>query len=252
MQARARVAITVYRASNQPSNVVDLRYAVAELLKIWYHTNRRSNKEQPMSAIPKPYLSSAEYLAFERQSESKHEYFRGELFAMSGASQSHVTIFMNTSHLLVGQLKGRSCRAFGADMRVKVSPTGLYTYPDLVVVCGRPRFADKELDTLLNPTVIVEILSKSTEAYDRGEKFAHYRTLDTLTDYLLISQDRALIEHFTRQADGGWLLTESAGLGRSDAHRVDSVPASSGRGLRPGGVRCCQACAEADGGQRGS
>ncbi|MEI2692254.1 MAG: Uma2 family endonuclease [Anaerolineae bacterium] len=165
-----------------------------------------------MSAIPKPYLSSAEYLAFERQSESKHEYFRGELFAMSGASQSHVTIFMNTSHLLVGQLKGRSCRAFGADMRVKVSPTGLYTYPDLVVVCGRPRFADKELDTLLNPTVIVEILSKSTEAYDRGEKFAHYRTLDTLTDYLLISQDRALIEHFTRQADGGWLLTESAGL----------------------------------------
>lgn len=165
-----------------------------------------------MSAIPKIYLTPAEYLAFERQSDVKHEYFRGELFAMSGASQNHVTIFMNTSHLLVGQLKGRSCRTFGADMRVKVSPTGLYTYPDLVVVCGRPRFEDKELDTLLNPTVIIEILSKSTEAYDRGEKFAQYRTLDTLLDYLLVSQDKPRIERFTRQADGGWLLTESAGL----------------------------------------
>lgn len=165
-----------------------------------------------MSAIPKIYLTPAEYLAFERQGDGKHEYFRGEIFAMSGASQQHVTIFMNTSHLLVGQLKGRSCRTFGADMRVKVSPTGLYTYPDLIVVCGRPRFEDQQLDTLLNPTVIVEILSKSTEAYDRGEKFAQYRTLDMLTDYLLISQDKPRVERFTRQADGGWLLTESAGL----------------------------------------
>jgi Uma2 family endonuclease len=165
-----------------------------------------------MSVVPKIYLTPAEYLAFERQSDVKHEYFRGDLFAMAGASQNHVTVFMNTSHLLVGQLKGRSCRTFGADMRVKVSPTGLYTYPDLVVVCGRPRFEDKELDTLLNPTVIVEILSKSTEAYDRGEKFAQYRTLDTLTDYLLVSQDRPLVERFTRQPDGVWLFTESTGL----------------------------------------
>jgi Uma2 family endonuclease len=165
-----------------------------------------------MSAIPKVYLTPAEYLTFERQSDVKHEYFRGEIFAMSGASQKHVTIFMNMSHLLVGQLKGRSCRTFGADMRVKVSPTGLFTYPDLVVVCGRPRFEDKELDTLLNPSVIIEILSKSTEAYDRGEKFAQYRTLDTLTDYLLVSQDKPRIERYVRQADGGWLLTESSGL----------------------------------------
>jgi Uma2 family endonuclease len=97
-------------------------------------------------------------------------------------------------------------------MRVKVSPTGLFTYPDLIVVCGRPRFEDKELDTLLNPSVIIEILSKSTEAYDRGEKFAQYRTLDTLTDYLLVSQDKPRIERYVRQADGGWLLTESSGL----------------------------------------
>jgi Uma2 family endonuclease len=165
-----------------------------------------------MSAVPKIYLTPTEYLAFERQSDIKHEYFRGELFAMAGASRQHVTISTNLAYLLVGQLKGRSCNVFNGDMRVKVSPTGLYTYPDASVVCGRPRFEDKELDVLLNPTVIVEILSKSTEAYDRGEKFAQYRTLDTLADYLLISQDRPLIERFTRQPDGVWLFTESAGL----------------------------------------
>lgn len=165
-----------------------------------------------MSAVPKIYLTPAEYLAFERQSDVKHEYFRGELFAMAGANRQHARIAANLAYLFVGQMKGRPCDVFSGDMRVKVSPTGLYTYPDTSVVCGRPRFEDKELDVLLNPTVIVEILSKSTEAYDRGEKFAQYRTLDTLTDYLLISQDRPLIERFTRQPDGGWLLTESAGL----------------------------------------
>jgi Uma2 family endonuclease len=171
-----------------------------------------SNKEQTMSAVPKIYLTPAEYLAFERQSDVKHEYFRGELFAMSGASRQHVRISINVTTSLDNQLKGRRCELFNSDMRVKVSPTGLYTYPDASVVCGRPRFEDKELDVLLNPTVIVEILSKSTEAYDRGEKFAQYRTLDTLTDYLLLSQDKQRIEHFTRQADGGWLFTESTGL----------------------------------------
>lgn len=165
-----------------------------------------------MSAVPRVYLTPAEYLAMERQSETKNEYYDGEIFAMAGASQSHVTIMMNTSYLLVGQLKGRSCRAFGVDMRVKVSPTGLFTYPDLSVVCGKPRFEDKELDTLLNPTVLIEILSKSTEAYDRGEKFAQYRTLDTLTDYLLISQDAPRIEHYVRQDGGLWLFSESVGL----------------------------------------
>ncbi len=165
-----------------------------------------------MSAVPKIYLTPADYLSFERQSDVKHEYFRGELFAMAGASRQHARIAVNLAYLFVGQMKGRPCDVFSGDMRVKVSPTGLYTYPDASVVCGRPRFEDKELDVLLNPTVIVEILSKSTEAYDRGEKFAQYRTLDMLTDYVLISQDRPLIERFTRQPDGGWLLTESAGL----------------------------------------
>ncbi|HSN73894.1 MAG TPA: Uma2 family endonuclease [Anaerolineae bacterium] len=165
-----------------------------------------------MSAVPKIYLTPAEYLAFERQSDVKHEFFRGELFAMSGASRQHVRISINVTTLLDNQVKGRRCEVFNSDMRVKVSPTGLYTYPDASIVCGRPRFEDKELDVLLNPTVIVEILSKSTEAYDRGEKFAQYRTLDTLTDYLLLSQDKPRIEHFTRQQGGVWLFTESAGL----------------------------------------
>ncbi len=165
-----------------------------------------------MSAVPKIYLTPADYLAFERQSDIKHEYFRGELFAMAGASRQHVRIAVNATIVLGNQLRGRGCDIFSSDMRVKVSPTGLYTYPDLAVVCGRPRFEDKELDTLLNPTLIVEILSKSTEAYDRGEKFAQYRTLETLTDYLLISQDRPHIERFTRQEGGLWLLSESIGL----------------------------------------
>lgn len=165
-----------------------------------------------MSAVPKIYLTPAEYLAFERQSEIKHEYFRGELFAMAGASRQHVRIAVNVTILLGNQLKRRGCDVFNSDMRVKVSPTGLYTYPDLVVVCGRPRFEDRELDTLLNPTVVVEILSKSTEAYDRGEKFAQYRTLESLTDYLLISQERPHIERFTRQEGGLWLFSDSIGL----------------------------------------
>lgn len=165
-----------------------------------------------MTAVPKIYLTPVEYLAFERQSDVKHAYFRGELFAMAGASRQHVRISINITTVLDNQLKGRHCEVFNGDMRVKVSPTGLYTYPDTSVVCGRPRFEDNELDTLLNPTVIVEILSKSTEAYDRGERFAHYRTLDTLTDYLLISQDKPRIERFTRQADGAWLFTECIGL----------------------------------------
>lgn len=169
-------------------------------------------EETAMSAVPKLYLTPAEYLAFERQSDIKHEYFRGDLFAMSGASRQHVRIAVNATIVLGNQLTRRGCDVFNSDMRVKVSPTGLYTYPDLAIVCGRPRFEDKELDTLLNPSVIIEILSKSTEAYDRGEKFAQYRMLETLTDYLLISQTRPHIERFTRQEGGLWLLSESIGL----------------------------------------
>ncbi len=139
----------------------------------------------------RPFLSPQEYLALERQAETKSEYYAGEVFAMAGASRRHVKIMVNTVVSLAAQLKERSCEVFTSDMRVKVSATGLYTYPDVAVVCGKPRFDDDQEDILLNPTVIIEVLSKSTEAYDRGEKFALYRALESMTDYLLIAQDIA-------------------------------------------------------------
>ena len=128
---------------------------------------------------------------------------------MAAASERHVSIVANVMYLLVGQLKGRPCKAYASDMRVKVSPTGLYTYPDVVVVCDQPQFADEQKDTLLNPTLIVEVLSESTKDYDRGEKFEHYRTLPSLSEYVLIAQDKYHVEHFLRQPDNRWLLSET-------------------------------------------
>lgn len=114
--------------------------------------------------------------------------------------------------MLVGQLKGRPCKAYSSDTRLKVSATGLFAYPDLMVVCGQPQFDDVRKDTLLNPMVLIEVLSETTEAYDRGRKFGHYRTLESLVDYLLIAQDQPRIEHFARQPDGRWLYTAYDGL----------------------------------------
>jgi Uma2 family endonuclease len=151
-----------------------------------------------------------EYLTLERASAERHEYFAGEIFAMGGASEPHNLIVTNLVRELSLQLKGRPCRTYANDMRVKVSPTGLCTYPDVVVVCGEARFEDVQRDTLLNPTVIIEVLSKSTEAYDRGEKFEHYRKLASLAEYLLISQDKMHVDHYVRQPDHQWLLSESS------------------------------------------
>jgi Uma2 family endonuclease len=163
-----------------------------------------------MSLHHQPKLTPEEYLALERTAEYKSEYFAGEIFAMAGASERHISIVANTMYLLVGQLKGRPCKAYSNNMRLKVSPTGLYTYPDIIVVCGAPMFADEQRDTLLNPTVLIEVLSESTEAYDRGKKFDHYRTLASVSDYLLISQDQRKIEHFVRQSDHRWLFSAHA------------------------------------------
>ena len=160
-----------------------------------------------MSIQRQPRLTPEEYLALERAAACKSEYYAGESFAMAGASERHVSIVANTMYLLVGQLKGRPCKAYANDMRLKVSPTGLYTYPDILVVCSAPVFTDEHNDTLLNPTVLVEVLSESTEAYDRGRKFDHYRTLVSLSDYVLISQDQPKIEHFVRQSDSRWLFS---------------------------------------------
>jgi Uma2 family endonuclease len=174
-----------------------------------------------VSLQPKPRLTPEEYLASERKAEYKSEYFNGEMFAMSGASERRVNIVANLMYLLVGQLRGRPCKAYASDLRVRVSPTGLYTYPDVVVVCGQPQFADDQRDTLLNPTLIVEVLSESTKDYDRGGKFEHYRTLDSFSEYVLIAQDRYHVEHFVRQPDKRWLLAETNRL--EDTFHLSSI-----------------------------
>ncbi len=164
-----------------------------------------------MYAKRQQWISPEEYLEMERQAETKSEYIAGEIFAMAGASRSHNLIVRNISRGLDPQREGQACEVYTNDMRVEVDPTGLYTYPDVVIVCGQPQFKDAGEDTLLNPTVIMEVLSDSTASYDRGEKFEHYGTLPSLTDYLLIAQDRAAIEQRVR-TDRGWQLAFHYGL----------------------------------------
>jgi len=165
-----------------------------------------------MASQTKPHYTPEEYLAIERGSEGKSEYYGGEIFAMSGASERHNLIAANILAGLHAQFRGRPCKVYTSDMRVKVNPTGLYTYPDVVALCGEARFDDEQKDTLLNPTLIIEVLSKSTEAYDRGEKFAHYRKVDSLTEYLLVSQEKHQVDHYVRQSDNHWMLTDASNL----------------------------------------
>jgi len=183
-----------------------------------------------MSALAQNRLTPAEYLAFERASELRHEYYGGEIFAMSGASAAHNTICWNLAVRLDSQLKAGGCRGFVNDMRVAVEASGLFTYPDLVVVCGPPVFLDaSQPDTLTNPTLIAEVLSASTEDYDRGRKFAHYRGLPSLQGYLLLSQDRHHAELYQRQPGDTWLLSET-----SDPETRISLPVAGGAELRLG------------------
>ncbi|WP_437926033.1 Uma2 family endonuclease [Sorangium sp. So ce291] len=152
-------------------------------------------------------LSPEEYLALERASEQKHEYANGEIFAMSGCSREHSLLAGSVQRELGNALLERPCEVHTSDMRVKIPSTGRYVYPDASVVCGDPVFEDAEVDTLMNPNVIVEVLSDSSEAYDRGDKFAQYRSVPSITDYVLVSQKAVRIEHFQRQPDGRWLLS---------------------------------------------
>jgi Uma2 family endonuclease len=148
-----------------------------------------------------------QYLERERLAETKSEYRYGQIVAISGASRKHNLIALNLGGELRQQLRGGSCETYVSDMRVKVSPTGLYTYPDVVVACGDIRFEDSHSDTLLNPIVLIEVLSPSTDAYDRVEKFDHYRRLDSLREYVLVSQDRMRVERYARRGDD-WERTE--------------------------------------------
>lgn len=162
-----------------------------------------------MSTAAVRRYSVEEYLALERDSEAKHEFYHGEIFAMAGASEAHNLVSLNVSAILRSALLERDCRAYPGDMRV-LMPTGLYTYPDASVVCG-PRDIETlgGLDTLKNPTLVVEVLSKSTEAYDLGEKFDHYRTIPSLRGYLLLRQDKPRAYHYRRQEDGSWALSSA-------------------------------------------
>ncbi len=169
-----------------------------------------------MSALSKSSLSPAQYLEIERASlDCKHEYYRGEMFAMGGASRQHNRATANLTGLIHAALRHSHCEVLGSDMRVKVDATGLYTYPDLTITCEKPEFEDKNLDTLLNPQVIFEVLSKSTEAYDRGKKFGHYRSLPSLKEYFLVSQDRPQIDRFFLSDGGDWRFSDASGLDAS-------------------------------------
>lgn len=165
-----------------------------------------------MSTAAKRPLTPQEYLALERKAEFKSEFFNGEMFAMAGASHHHSLVKDNIAGETRPQLKNGPCRAVTSDQRVKIDATGLYTYPDVVIICGEAQFDDDVLDTLLNPHALVEVLSDSTEKYDRGTKFRHYRQIPSLQEYVLVAQDEPSVERYVRQPDGSWLMTAFTGL----------------------------------------
>jgi len=159
-----------------------------------------------------PYITPEEYLERERKAEFKSEYYGGQIYAMAGASMEHVTICTNISGELRDALKNGRCRTFASDLRLSTDPDGLYTYPDVFVVCGKPLLTDSHMDTVTNPTLIIEVLSDSTEKHDRGAKFAHYRQIQSLREYVLVSQHAPTVEQYVRQDNGKWLYSSVSGL----------------------------------------
>jgi len=159
--------------------------------------------------MPKTLLTPEQYLAIEREAEYKSEYFRGEMLAMSISDWAHNQLVVNLVAGFHNQLRSRPCDVYPSQMRVLVRATGLYTYPDVVVVCGERRFVDERRDILLNPSLLVEVLSPTTEAYDRGRKFEHYRSIESFSEYLLVASDRVHTDLHTRRPDGRWLLTSA-------------------------------------------
>jgi Uma2 family endonuclease len=166
---------------------------------------------ESMAAHSTTFLTPAEYLDQERHAERKSEYLRGEVFAMAGASRRHSLIVTNLVAELSRQLKEKPCEVYANDLRLRVTPAGLYTYPDVMVACGDIQFADDQKDTILNPVLLIEVLSESTRDYDRGRKFQYYRTLPSLVEYLTVAQDEPHVEHYTRQQQDRWLLVEFNG-----------------------------------------
>ncbi len=178
-----------------------------------------------MASQQLPKLTEEQYLAIERAAETKSEFLNGQMFAMAGGTDNHSLLAVNFAIELGSRLRGSPCRVFNSDLRVKIPATGLLTYPDLSIVCGPRRFADDVRDTVLNPVVLVEVLSPSSEAYDRGEKFRHYRQIETLRDYILVSQKTVLVEHYVRQEGGVWALREYSRL--EEELRIESIGAAA-------------------------
>ncbi|PYS66035.1 MAG: hypothetical protein DMF74_02200 [Acidobacteria bacterium] len=169
-----------------------------------------------MSAQIKPRYSLEDYFELERTSEEKWEWFNGEVFCMSGVSPNHGLVEINFAALLSNKLEGRNCRVFPADIRIKTPAAPPYRYADLSVLCGRPIYENiGGVETLTNPELIVEVLSRSTEAYDRGDKFTYYKSIPSLREYLLVAQHRPHISKFVKQSDDSWNQTEVNDLAAS-------------------------------------
>jgi Uma2 family endonuclease len=169
-----------------------------------------------MAAQPQPRLTPQQYLELERAAEFRHEYYNGRMYAMPGGTYNHARITANLIGALFNVLEPTKCAVSSSDLRVRVSPDGLYTYPDVSVACSQPHFADDEGDTLTNPVVICEVLSPSSEAYDRGFKFAQYRQIPSVREYLLVSQFEPRVELFRRQEGGAeWMFSDHAGMDAS-------------------------------------
>ncbi len=163
-------------------------------------------------SVKQPGLTPEQYLELDRASEFRNEYYNGCMHAMWGGTYNHGLVIGNLAYGLRKSFGGPPCAVVTSDLRIRVTPGGVYTYPDIVVVCGEPQYVDNRRDTVLNPVLLIEVLSPGTEAYDRGFKFAQYRTLESLQEYALVSQTEPRVEVFRRQATGQWLLSEFAGL----------------------------------------
>ncbi len=167
------------------------------------------------------FISAKDYLEQERAALEKHEYYNGEVFAMSGSSLEHVIITRNLTIGIGNKLKGKSCQPYGNDLRMHIPLNTLYTYPDLSIICGKPELLDDNFDTATNPTVIIEVLSTSTRNYDMGAKFKLYRDIHTLQEYILIDSENIYVEKHVRQADNSWLLSEIKSM--DDQLKIESV-----------------------------
>jgi Uma2 family endonuclease len=174
-----------------------------------------------MSEPAVKHISIAEYLEMERAAIEKHEYYKGEIFAMSGARVKHNRIQMNFLGATHGFLRGKDCEVFGSDLRIHIPSNSLFTYPDAVIICNGLELLDEEFDTVLNPKVIVEVLSKSTQSYDRGDKFNLYRAIPSLKEYIMISSETIGLEHYIKQENNTWLLKEYSQL--SDSLLIQSI-----------------------------